>query len=66
MPKCAASDMLKMSDEFLVCRWLFCVDSTLPVWGHAVMLVTYLAEEMTTECCSELRIFVRWAATESS
>lgn len=27
---------------------------------------TYFAEEMTTECWSELRIFVRWAATESS
>lgn len=34
--------------------------------GHDGALNTYLAEEMTTECCSELRIFVRWAATESS
>lgn len=49
-----------------VSRWLFSVDFSQTVWCHAAGKNTYLAEEMTTECCSELRILVRWAATESS
>lgn len=29
-------------------------------------LITHLAEEMTTECWSEVKILDKWAATESS